>query len=365
MSNVRLVAPVGFLQYFAYGYLKKKVYFRHMIWLRKLLFPFSIVYHAVTALRNLCYNKHWFSSYTPPVKTIVVGNLSVGGTGKTPQIEYLIRLLSSQYQLATLSRGYKRESEGFILADAQATAKSIGDEPFQFYTKFPNVQVAVDANRANGIQQLLALPNPPKVILLDDAFQHRKVNAGFYILLTAYTDLFCEDWILPAGNLRESRSGAQRAHCIIVTKCPPHITVEEQQQIVKRLHANVQQPIYFTTIAYDDKLYAQDKSIALELVQDLPKVVVAGIAKPKPFFKHLKADQNIYKQYPDHHAFTQIDIKELKNIAQGKLIITTEKDYTRLQHYFTSEQLFYLPIRTEFVTNEDVFNAQITSYLEK
>ena len=182
-----------------------------MNFLRKILFPLAFLYWLITFIRNWLYDKGIFKSSSFNIPIIAVGNLSVGGTGKTPQIEYLIRLLSENYKVAVLSRGYKRTTEGFILADEKATASSIGDEPFQFYSKFPNIQVAVDANRKYGIENLLQLSNKPDVILLDDAFQHRKVKAGFYILLTAFDDLFCDDYILPFGNLREPSSGKKRA----------------------------------------------------------------------------------------------------------------------------------------------------------
>ncbi len=178
--------------------------------LRILLFPFAIIYDFITSIRNFLFDKGILKSNTFNIPVIAVGNLSVGGTGKTPQIEYLIRLLSEKYKVATLSRGYKRKSKGFVLADSTSNAEILGDEPFQYFQKFPQILVAVDANRTNGIQQLLAQKSPPEVILLDDAFQHRKVNAGFYILLTAYNDLYSDDFVLPTGNLRESRSGARR-----------------------------------------------------------------------------------------------------------------------------------------------------------
>src|SRR6187402_2887550 len=203
--------------------------------LRKILFPLAVLYGWVTQLRNFLFDIGILKSYSFDLPVIAVGNLSVGGTGKTPQIEYLIRLLSSKYKVATLSRGYKRKSEGFVLADETSNAEILGDEPFQFFQKFKNVQVAVDANRKNGIEQLLSQPEKPEVILLDDAYQHRKVKAGFYILLTAYGDLYSDDFILPTGNLRESRSGANRADIVIVTKCPNNLSDQDQNKIQRKL----------------------------------------------------------------------------------------------------------------------------------
>src|SRR6187551_1461615 len=202
-----------------------------MNFLRKILFPFAILYGFITGIRNFLFDIGILISYSFDVPIIAVGNLSVGGTGKTPQIEYLIRLLSDKYKVATLSRGYKRQSEGFVLANENSDALELGDEPFQFYQKFKNIQVAVDANRKNGIEQLLTNSNPPEIILLDDAFQHRKVKAGFYIMLTSYGDLYSNDFMLPTGNLRESRSGAQRANIVIVTKCPVNLSLDNQNTI--------------------------------------------------------------------------------------------------------------------------------------
>ncbi len=207
-------------------YKDKIVYFRSMNLIRKIVFPFAILYGLVTSLRNFLYDAGILKSFSFNLPVIVVGNLSVGGTGKTPQIEYLIRLLSDKYKVAALSRGYKRKTTGFILADANANAEIIGDEPFQYYTKFPNIQVAVDADRKNGIEQLLSNSRQPEVVLLDDAYQHRKVKAGFYILLTSYNELYSDDFQLPTGNLRENRSGAKRANVIVVTKCPSDLSKE-------------------------------------------------------------------------------------------------------------------------------------------
>jgi tetraacyldisaccharide 4'-kinase len=218
--------------------------------LRFLLFPFAALYSLITGIRNFLYNQGVFKSYTAPVPTIVVGNLSVGGTGKSPQIEYLIRLLADKYGIATLSRGYKRQSEGFVLANENTKVKDLGDEPFQFFSKFKNIRVSVDANRIHGIQQLLQLENSPEVILLDDAYQHRKVKASCYILLTAYNDLYCDDFVLPVGNLRESKTGAKRAKAVIVTKCPPTLSDSEKEKIKTKLKLESHQKLFFTTIRF-------------------------------------------------------------------------------------------------------------------
>jgi len=294
---------------------------------------------------------------------IAVGNLSVGGTGKTPQIEYLIRLLAGQYKIATLSRGYKRQSKGFILADKTSSALILGDEPYQFYQKFPNIQVAVDANRKEGIEQLLSQKNIPEVILLDDAFQHRKVKAGFYVLLTSYGDLFCDDFILPTGNLRESRTGAVRADVIVVTKCPTMISPSEQEAIRKKIGSN--KPLFFSSIAYDEFVVSGNHSIRVSEIMTTEKVLIAGIAKPKPFFDFLKNEKDILLQYADHHHFSDSDIADIKKQAGHKMIVTTEKDYMRLAAHFLVNQLFYLPIKTTILEDNANFDKMILNYVGK
>ncbi|RTY93386.1 tetraacyldisaccharide 4'-kinase [Flavobacterium sp. GT3R68] len=336
-----------------------------MILLRKILFPFAILYGVITSIRNFLFDKGILISYTFDLPIIAVGNLSVGGTGKTPQIEYLIRLLSKNYKIATLSRGYKRKSEGFILADATSDASILGDEPFQFYQKFKNIQVAVDANRKNGIEQLLSQSEKPEVILLDDAFQHRKVKAGLYILLTAYGDLYVDDYILPTGNLRESRSGAKRATVVIVTKCPPDLSIEEQNNITKKLNLAKSQQLYFTYIEYDDFVYSENQQIKVSDLQSVDKLLLAGIAKPEPFFAYLQNPGDVCMTFPDHHHFDDKDILEIKNKSQNKIIITTEKDFMRLKGSIPGHQLFYLPIKSSFLAGGSDFDKTITNYVGK
>ena len=327
--------------------------------LRKILFPVAFVYWIITYIRNVLYDKGLFKSQSYAIPIIAVGNLSVGGTGKTPQIEYLIRLLKD-YKIATLSRGYKRESEGFILANENATAKTLGDEPFQFYSKFPEVLVAVDGNRRNGIAELLK--HQPNVILLDDAFQHRKVKAGFYILLTTYNDLFCEDYILPFGNLREPAMGKKRANLIIVTKCPKDLSELAQEKIKEKLKVSI--PVYFSTIVYDDYMYSENGKVKIfELNEE--KVLVAGIAKPDLFFDFLGNQNDEKLVFPDHHDFSDDDIKKILATAKDKKIITTEKDYVRLKGKLPSSQLYYLPIQSKLIQKQTDFNTKILDYVGK
>lgn len=334
-----------------------------MNYLRKILFPFALIYGLITGLRNFLFDKNILKSHSFDLPVIAVGNLSVGGTGKTPQIEYLIRLLSDKYRVATLSRGYKRKSKGFVLADSNSNAEILGDEPFQYFQKFPNIQVAVDANRSNGINQLLNQSSKPEIILLDDAYQHRKVKADLYILLTAYNDLYTDDYLLPMGNLRESRSGAHRAKIVIVTKCPPLLSMQERTKIKKKLNLQPDQQLFFTSVNYDEFVFSANSKIAVSEIQKNEKLLIAGIAKPEPFFDYLKNTNDLVMKFPDHHHFSANDIAEIRNKAQNKLIITTEKDYVRLNGLLPKEQLFYLPIKSAFVGNSDDFDSTIFNLL--
>ena len=339
-----------------------------MKFLRKIGYPFSLLYGIITSVRNFLYNKHIIKSTQFKTPTIVVGNLSVGGTGKTPQIEYLIRLLQNDYKIAVLSRGYKRKSIGFIIANENVTAEIIGDEPFQYYLKFPNIIVCVDADRVNGIQQLEALENPPDIILLDDAFQHRKVDGGLNILLTSYHNLYIDDSMLPTGNLRENISGAKRAQVFIVTKCPINFSEVEQLEITKKLKPKSKQSIFFTTIEYDNDLKGAS-ALSLDNLENFEILLVTGIANPTPLTAYLNNRKIKFKhlKYPDHYHFKEKDIAKINSefkllLSNNKIVLTTEKDYVRI---FTDLQnLQYIAIQTKFVHNKTGFDKLIKTYVE-
>lgn len=334
-----------------------------MVLIRKILFPFAAIYGFITGLRNYFYDKGIFRSTEFDIPIIAVGNLSVGGTGKSPQVEYLLRLLSPKYKVATLSRGYKRKSSGFVLADATSSAEILGDEPFQFHKKFPNVSVAVDADRTNGINQLQKLVNP-EVIVLDDAFQHRKVKAGLYILLTTFHELYVDDFLLPTGNLRESRRGAKRADVIIVTKCPKDLSSAQENVIRLKLKLKNHQQLFFSFIDYDDSVFSASGTKSVAEIRNQTKVLLAGIAKPKPFFYHLNSGSDSVLEFADHHHFSDSEISEIAKKADGKRIVTTEKDYVRLQNSGL-QRLYYLPIRSTFLSEADRFDKTILDYVGK
>ncbi len=331
--------------------------------LRKVLFPFSAIYDVITQFRNYLFNNGFLKSYKFDIPTIVVGNLSVGGTGKTPQIEYLIRLLSGQYKVATLSRGYKRKSNGFVLANQHSNAEILGDEPFQFFSKFPKIRVAVDGNRARGIQNLIELDNPPEIILLDDAFQHRRVNADFYILLTTYSELYVDDFLLPTGNLRESRRGAKRAQMIIVTKCPKDLTLAQKNAVTNKIKLGSHQQIFFSYTKYDEFVYSDSASISRESIAKQKKILLAGIANPTHFFDALYHEGDTLLEFPDHHNFSEKDIVEISETSTDTLIITTEKDFVRLNSRLPSPQLYHLPIKSEFIDDAEKFDKTILDFV--
>ncbi|AXG70007.1 tetraacyldisaccharide 4'-kinase [Kordia sp. SMS9] len=333
--------------------------------LRLLLFPFSVLYGAIVFVRNWLFDKGYLKSTSYSFPVICVGNLSVGGTGKSPMIEYLIRLLKDEYKVATLSRGYKRKTTGFLLADEHTTASDIGDEPLQFYHKFKNdIQVAVEAKRTVGIETLRNLSISLEVILLDDAFQHRKVNAGFNILLTPFYDLYANDFMLPAGNLREPISGAKRADVIIVTKCPTEVSAAERTRIVKKLRPKAQQKVFFTTIAYSESIYSESEELLLSSLKASEFVLITGIANPKPLLQHLNDQQLQYThlEYADHYHFSESDIQTIKQKVGDKRMLTTEKDFMRLKGRL--DKLYYLPIEVAFLAGEAEFQGKVKLFLE-
>ena len=342
-----------------------KIYFVSLF--RFLLFPLTLLYDYVTRIRNYFYDVGFFKSKSFDIPVIAVGNLSVGGTGKTPQIEYLIKLLQNDTKVAVLSRGYKRKTSGFVLINDAHTSQDIGDEPLQFFKKFPKICVAVDENRVNGIQELQK-KHPLDLVLLDDAFQHRKVKASCYILLTKFDDLYSDDFVLPTGNLRESRGGAKRAHIIIVTKCPIDLSQAKKQDIKRKLKVTSKQHVFFSTISYHNKT-SGNQNIPLENLSNYEIVLLTGIANPTPLVSFLRAKDNkvLHLKYSDHHHFTSKEIDVIKAkysfiTSEKKILLTTEKDYMRLSDKISS--LSYLKMSTNFEEN-DPFDTLIRSFFKK
>jgi tetraacyldisaccharide 4'-kinase len=304
-----------------------------------------------------------------------VGNLNLGGTGKTPHTEYLIELLKNDFRLATLSSGYGRKTKGFRLADALCTYEDLGDEPLQYFTKYPDIQVAVDKNRIEGVTNLLG-KQKVEVILLDDAFQYRSINAGLNILLTDYQHLYPDDFLFPAGTLRDIKSAAKRADIIVVSKSPKTLDKEKKQQVINKLKPSVEQKVFFSYLEYDDlkPLNANAKQFDTNAADSA--LLFCGIAHPNPLIDKLKEQ---YKQlevmtFADHHPYTENDVKTIlkrfENVnGEKKIIITTEKDAARLTNspylcQFESTYLYALPVVVRF-HEEEKFNNEILSYVRK
>ncbi len=354
--------------------------------LSPLLFIFSLIYGIIIYIRNFLFDKNILKSKEFSLPIISVGNIAVGGTGKTPHIEYLINLLKDEFNIATLSRGYKRKTKGYLLANNNSTTQDIGDEPRQIKQKYKNqIEVIVDENRIRGIKKILI--DKPKInaILLDDAFQHRKVKPNISILLIDYSHPLKKDFLLPLGNLREHSSEKCRADIIIITKCPKNIEPIKKRIIYKEIKPFPYQKLFFTSFTYEDftpVFQDIEKNIVSKKNQNNNKLsilLVTGIANPKPLINHVKenisSDITILK-FPDHHNFNFKDIEKIektynKIVSKNKIILTTEKDAMRLQNFSNIAELlkqnfYYLPIKVIFIDkkNHD-FNNQIIDYVRK
>jgi tetraacyldisaccharide 4'-kinase len=343
---------------------------------RFLLYPFALIYGVLVWLRNRLYDTGFSSSVEFDLPVICVGNLSVGGTGKTPHVEYLIRLLQYRYTVATMSRGYKRSTQGFMMADENSNALRIGDEPMQYHLGFPDVVVSVAEERMTGIPSLLQRRPDVDVILLDDAYQHRSVKAGLNVLITDYNRPFYKDYILPYGRLREGRSAYKRANAIIVSKCPENLSKQSADEIRKHINPLSNQNVYFSTIRYHQPYGL----LSREEIDWKGKhiLLVCCIARPEPLVTYLEnqaADLHVLT-YPDHYYFVSKDMEEIRSAYDAwnvpeKIIITTEKDATRLYlHRKLLEEwnlpIAVLPIRIDFLFNEAPrFDMQVDAYVDR
>ncbi len=349
-----------------------------MKYLRWILFPFSLIYGFVVIIRNWCYDSGVFKSYKFNNPVISVGNLDVGGAGKSPMTEYLVRLLKDDYKIATLSRGYGRETKGLLIATATTTTTQTGDEPAQFKHKFPEITVAVCEKRVEGIKRLLS---DHDVILLDDAYQHRAVEPGLSILLFDHNRLNGPHLLLPAGNMREPFSGRWRAQIIIVTKCPPALTVNEQAALAQKIEPLPYQHLFFTAIAYQQLQDLEGRPADTVIDKDTTVFLLTGIANAQPLVQYLKGHTSliIHHNYPDHHTFTLKNITKLAAEfndcpSPKKIIITTEKDAQRLEgSWFKagaiaggSLPVFVAPIRVEFLNGGgEQFNQLVIEYVRE
>lgn len=341
---------------------------------RYLLLPITWIYGTIIWLRNKLYDKNILKSTAFNFPIICVGNLATGGTGKTPMTEYLVRLLKNDFKTATLSRGYKRKTVGFAIADEQTTALEIGDEPMQFHQKFPDVTIAVGEERIVAIPQLLHERPQTQVIILDDAFQHRQVKAGLNIVLTDSANLYTRDFILPAGDLRDVRSSSKRADIIVVTKCKPELSEQEKAMLVKEIVPNPQQKLFFTSIVYGKPYHLFTKEV-INIAHDHGILLVCGIANPAPLKAHLTKHADSYEmlRYADHHIFHSNDLQEIKTQfskikADKKVVLTTEKDAVRLEKFAQELRdfpIYVVPIEHKFLFDEgEQFNEMILRFIK-
>ena len=347
----------------------------------KWLLPLSWIYGTITTVRNWLFDIGVFKSEQYPIPVIGVGNITVGGTGKTPHVEYLIRLLSKRYKVAVLSRGYKRKSRGYLLATQETSMQDIGDEPWQVKQKFPEIYVAVDSNRRNGIQRLMndEATCDVQVILLDDAFQHRYVKPGLNMLLIDYHRMITDDRLLPAGRMRESAKGRNRAQVVITTKCPNDITPMDFRVVQSALNLRPYQKLFFSTFEYGELkgLYNKKTRPLSSIEAEEHVMLLTGIASPEQMLMDLRRyTRHITPvSFRDHHFFNKEDIQriadEFKKLSPPRLIITTEKDATRLHSCpsmpeMLKQSLYILPIQVAIMRNEqDKFNQEILGYVRK
>ena len=332
-----------------------------------LLFPFSLIYGIITYMRNKLYDWKIFKSIRYDGLIVVsVGNITVGGTGKTPFVEYIIRKTGQNYRTAVLSRGYKRSSKGFVLAHDNSTPRDLGDEPYQIKRKFPELVVAVDTNRLRGIEQIRRLYPDTQVVVLDDAFQYRKIRPDLSILLADYNRPLYRDSMLPGGKLREWKCFAKRADILVITKTPAEINPAEQSDIIFNYSSIFPKKKHFATLSYGEpiELFTTGKSLSTADIRHCDVVMICGIANPKPFEEYIRknAASTLLMRYPDHHAFSEKDIEKIINTfnsieSSDKKILTTEKDAVRLQQMTIpatiAECCFYIPIEINILNVGD------------
>jgi tetraacyldisaccharide 4'-kinase len=340
---------------------------------RKILLPFNPIYASIIQIRNFLYNHNFFKSTKSDLPVICVGNITVGGTGKTPHVEYLISFLKNKYKLAILSRGYKRKTKGFILSNNETKPHEIGDEPFQIKSRYPEINVAVDEKRVRGVASI-ELRTDTQVVILDDAFQHRAIEPSYSIVLVDYNRPVFEDYMLPAGNLREPMSGLKRANSIIVTKCPESITDIEMKFFKQKLKLYPYQNIYFSYFKYSKPKHILNSEITEITDKDI--LLVTGIANTKYLEKYINKHAKSYKlqKYPDHHDFTISDIKNIvsnfgKINSENKLIICTEKDKVKLlenKKLLKNVDIFSIDIEVALMHNkENEFQKEIIKDIER
>jgi tetraacyldisaccharide 4'-kinase len=349
-----------------------------------LLYPLSLIYGIVTEIRNFLYNSGIFKSVEFRIPIICVGNITVGGTGKTPHTEYLIALLKDKFRVATLSRGYKRKSKGFRIAGKGISVIELGDEPMQMYLNNPDITITVDRDRINGVSKILSEKPETEVIILDDGFQHRRLKPGYSILLTDYNRLMIRDNLLPYGELRETIHNMDRADIILITKTPPNLSPIQRRIIVKEINKAAYQNLFFTTFSYKKpvKVFPSNNPTENPFTESEKNksgiLLVTGIVNPAPLKEYLEqySAEIIHLPFPDHHKFSERDILKISDafaslLSVRKSIITTEKDAVRLREFTNiadniKSSFYYIPIGIEFLNDDkEEFDNLIIEYVRK
>jgi len=337
--------------------------------LKFLLYPLSLIYWLYTSFRNFLFDLGIIDSIVYKIPTIGVGNLSTGGTGKSIVVDYIIEKHKHKNKITTLSRGYNRNTKGFIQASKKSTAYEIGDEPFQFYSKHPEINVVVCEDRRKGMNIILKnLPNTDFCIW-DDVFQHRFVKPGLMILTTTFQYPFYKDEILPIGNLRENKSSAKRADFIVVTKCPDNLSKKDKDLFIKSLNPVENQKVFFSSLTYSQKIKSQSEEIDIDVLKDDNFILVTGIADSSYLVNFLKLKDLKFKhlKYSDHYNFNKSSIDKISELSLNKKILTTEKDFGRLNPKINNRDIFYIEVGLKFPNeiNEDDFDSYLEGYLKR
>jgi len=336
--------------------------------IRRLLFPIAILYGLILSIRNGLFNIKIFKSQHTTIPSIGIGNLSIGGTGKSIVVDYLITKLQMNYIISVISRGYGRKSSGFIMANSSSTALEIGDEPYQFLKKYPKIRVAVGEDRVITANKVLKIDSKVNLLILDDVMQHRWIITDHLLLTTTYADPFFNDFLFPSGNLREFSRGKKRSESILVTKCPSNISRKDRLYFEKKCKLSSNQKIFFTKITYSKTIINNQNKLSVDHLKEKKIILVTGIANPLPLLDFLNSKNIFFKHlnYRDHYNFNKASIDKIKNEAGSSLILSTEKDYGRLYPLMKSDKLFYLPISLSFFSNNEEieFNDRVKSFID-
>ena len=321
--------------------------------IRKIVFyPFGTILNFLTSIRNFFFDVGIFKEHTFDYLSIGIGNISLGGTGKSVLVSYLAEILSDKYTINILSRGYGRKSNFFQMSNKTSSPSNLGDEPFMFFKQNQEIRVAVCNNRKEGMLRLIESTkrNSKNIFILDDVYQHRWVKPKIMILLTEYSKPYFRDYLFPSGNLRESRKSARRADIIIVTKCPSELSIEERENFISELNVDLKQKVFFTEIRYNEYIFGKSKKLPISILKKVPFILVTGIADNTLLVKELKMRGFYFKtiNYKDHFTYSKKDVDKITSLSEGNLILTTEKDYYKIQDQMNSDLLFYVKINIHF-----------------